>query len=70
MRNHLLSLGIGAGMVMIGLVLWATTQDVDTPVVSLSKTGVVLAVLGVVELVITAAALAPPSTRHRNYNLW
>lgn len=69
MRNHLLSLGIGAGMLVVGLVLWATTQGVETPVVSLSKAGVVLAVLGVVELVVTAAALALPSTRHRNYDL-
>jgi hypothetical protein len=69
MRNHLLSLGIGACMLVVGLVLWATTQDVETPVVSLSKAGVVLAVLGVVELVITAAVLALPSMRHRNYDL-
>lgn len=69
MTNHLLSLGIGACMLVVGLVLWATTQDVETPVVSLSKAGVVLAVLGVVELVITAAALALPSMRHRNYDL-
>jgi len=33
------------------------------------QAGVVLAVLGVIELVVTGVALAVPSTRHKNYDL-
>ncbi|MGH3502915.1 MAG: DUF5708 family protein [Nocardioidaceae bacterium] len=56
-------------MLVVGLVLWVMTQDVQTPVVALSKVGVVLAALGAIELVVTVVALAVPSTRHKNYDL-
>ena len=69
MRTHVISIAIGVGMTAIGLVLWLTTGDVETPVVSLSKVGVVLMVLGVLEVVVSGAALVSPSTRHREESL-
>lgn len=69
MRGHLKSVGIGAVVAVVGLVLWLTTGEVDTPVVSLSKVGVVLMVVGAIEVVISAVSLAVPSTRHRSDRL-
>lgn len=69
MRTHVISIAIGVGMTAIGLVLWLTTGDVETPVVSLSKVGVVLMVLGVLEVVVSGAALVSPSTRHGEESL-
>lgn len=66
MRGHLTSIGIGLGIAVLGLVLWRTTGAVSTPVISLDKVGVVLLVLGVIEIAISGVALAAPSTRHRN----
>lgn len=69
MRTHLTSVGLGVAMAVIGLVLWRTTGGVKTPVVSLSKLGVVLLVLGVVEVAVSGIALARPSTRHEDMPL-
>lgn len=69
MKKHLTSLGIGCVLGIAGLVLWLTTGNVQTPVISLSKVGVVLAVLGGVEVAVAVVALALPSTRRREYEL-
>ncbi|GAA1205161.1 DUF5708 family protein [Prauserella alba] len=53
MSANVKSLFIGAGMLIVGLVLWLTTEGVETPVVTLTKVGLVLAILGAAELVIT-----------------
>lgn len=58
MRSHVLSILTGLAVAAVGLVLWRTTGDVDTPVLALSKLGVVLMVLGVVEVVWSGVALA------------
>jgi len=52
------SIATGALLLVIGLVLALTTGDVETPVISLAKVGVVLAVLGGLEVVV-AAVRAP-----------
>ncbi|WP_043660807.1 DUF5708 family protein [Thermocrispum municipale] len=65
-KNDILSFGIGIAMVAIGVALWLTTGDVETPVVSLDKVGIVVAVLGVVELVVTTVKVINPATRHRD----
>lgn len=65
-KNDILSFGIGIAMVAIGGALWLTTGDVETPVVSLDKVGIVVAVLGVVELVVTTVKVINPATRHRD----
>lgn len=69
MHGHWKSMGIGTVVAMVGLVLWLTTGEVDTLVVSLSKIGVVLMVVGAIEVVISVVALAVPSTRHRSGRL-
>lgn len=66
MRSHWKSVGVGTVVAVVGLVLWLTTGEVDTPVVSLSKIGVVLIAVGAIEVVISAIASAAPSTRHRS----
>lgn len=53
MSANVKSLFIGAGMLIVGLVLWFTTEGVETPVITLTKVGLVLAILGAAELVIT-----------------
>lgn len=57
MRKHLWSLGAGALMTAVGLVLFFVFADVETPVVGLRQLGAVLAVLGVIELVVSAFAV-------------
>lgn len=57
MRKHLWSLAAGALMVAVGLVLFFVFADVETPVVGLRQLGAVLAVLGVIELVVSAFAV-------------
>ncbi|MER5496102.1 MULTISPECIES: DUF5708 family protein [unclassified Streptomyces] len=42
---------VGGGITfVIGLVLWQFTGDIETPVVTLTKLGVVLMALGVLEV--------------------
>jgi len=43
--------------------------NLKTPIVTLSKVGVVLAILGAVEVLISGIALALPATRRRSYEL-
>ena len=69
MKNHLISLGIGAAMIIAGLVLRLTANDVEILIVRLGAVGVVLMVAGVVEMVISGFALARPATRHKEYDL-
>lgn len=66
MRNHVISVALGVVTALVGLALWRFTGDIETPVVTLTKVGVVLMVVGVVEILISGSALASPSTRHRN----
>lgn len=66
MRNHVISVALGVVVAVVGLVLWRFTGDVETPIVTLTKVGVVLMVLGVLEVLVSGAALASPSTRHQN----
>jgi hypothetical protein len=65
MRKHLVSVGVGAVMVAAGLVLYFVFVDVETPVVGLRQLGLVLAVLGLVELAVSGFALLRPSARRR-----
>jgi|GEM_PF-3299949 hypothetical protein len=64
MRNHLKSVLVGLVMGLVGLTLWLTTEGIETPVITLSKVGLVLLVLGALEVVISGLALASRSTRH------
>lgn len=69
LRTHLVSIAIGIVLAVTGLILWQTTATVDLPILTLSKVGVVLLVLGLVEILVSGAAAAWPATRHRKFPL-
>jgi hypothetical protein len=48
----------GAAMVVGGLAMFFTFLDVETPVVGLRQAGLVVAVLGVIEIVATGGSMA------------
>lgn len=58
-------LGIGCMTGIAGLLLWSLTGDVETPIISLPKVGVVLAVIGSVDVVLASLALALAQKRHK-----
>lgn len=53
MSKHAWELVVGVVMIVGGLVLFTVFADVETPVIGLRQTGLVIAVLGVVEIVAT-----------------
>lgn len=57
-NEHRRALVIGVVMAVGGLVLALAFHEVETPVVGARQLGVVLAVLGIVELAVTAWAIA------------
>ncbi|MFI0468028.1 DUF5708 family protein [Saccharopolyspora sp. 5N102] len=59
------TLASGVVLALIGAVLWATTGGVELPVVSPSKVGVVLLVVGAIEIVVGLAMVIGRSTRGR-----
>lgn len=59
------TLSSGVVLVLIGAVLWATTGGVELPVISPSKVGVVLLVVGAVEIVVGLAMAIGRSARGR-----
>lgn len=69
MKNHVVSIGIGCVLGVVGLLLWQEAGGVEVPVVSLTTAGKVLALLGGVEVVISGVALARPATRHEHRRL-
>ncbi|PJN41430.1 hypothetical protein CG747_06455 [Streptomyces sp. CB02959] len=42
-------IAIGVLLAIVGVILWLTTKEVQTPVVSLHKAGMVLAIIGAAE---------------------
>ncbi|EIV92235.1 DUF5708 family protein [Frankia sp. QA3] len=60
MSGNVRSLIAGAAMLAAGLTLNLAGRGVDTPVFTLSKVGLVLVVLGGLELAITASVLMWP----------
>lgn len=53
MNKHGWEMAAGAAMIIGGLVMFFAFRDVETPVVGLRQAGVVIAALGVIELVAT-----------------
>lgn len=51
-----LAIGLGVGLVVLGAVMALAFADVETPVIGLRQAGVVLMVIGVIDVV---AVLAP-----------
>ncbi len=56
--RHRTAVGVwtGVGLIVLGAVLATVFADVETPVVGLRQVGVVLAVIGVVDVVATLAS--------------
>ena len=54
MSKHAWALVVGVVMIVGGLVMFFAFLDVETPVIGLRQVGLVLAVLGVIEIVATA----------------
>lgn len=65
MRKRLWSIAVGVAMVVGGGALWLFTRDIETPVIGLHQVGLVVAVLGAVEVVASGAPLVRPSRRRR-----
>ncbi|WP_166389725.1 DUF5708 family protein [Nocardioides ochotonae] len=53
MSRHARDLCIGASMILVGLVMFFAFHDVETPVIGLRQAGLVIAALGLIELVVT-----------------
>jgi drug/metabolite transporter (DMT)-like permease len=58
MGKHVWSAWIGAAMIVAGLVLFFIFREVETPVIGLRQLGLVLAVLGLIELAVSGFALS------------
>ncbi|NNG36683.1 DUF5708 family protein [Nakamurella aerolata] len=57
---------IGGVMLALGTVLALTTKNVETPIVSLDKVGIVLIVLGAIEVLWTLKVMLFPSPNSRS----
>ncbi|NKT14656.1 hypothetical protein GS979_07445 [Rhodococcus hoagii] len=53
MSKHGWALAVGAVMIIGGLVMFFAFLNVETPVIGLRQTGLVIAVLGVIEIAAT-----------------
>lgn len=51
-----LAIGLGVGLVVLGAVLALAFADVETPVIGLRQAGVVLMVIGVIDVVAVLAS--------------
>lgn len=60
MSKNQTHLAIGGFMLVAGIILALTTQNVETPVVSLDKVGIVLIVLGAIEILWTVKVMMTP----------
>ena len=54
-----LAIGLGVGLVVLGAVLALAFADVETPVIGLRQAGVVLMVIGVIDVVAVLASRKP-----------
>ncbi|MFI9050390.1 DUF5708 family protein [Streptomyces sp. NPDC053427] len=50
-------MAIGIFLAIVGVILWLTTKEVETPVVSLHKAGLILAVVGAAEALFALVGL-------------
>lgn len=57
---------IGGAMLVLGTVLALTTKNVETPIFSLDKVGIVLIVLGAIEVLWTLKVMLFPSPSSRS----
>ncbi|MER0481094.1 DUF5708 family protein [Streptomyces sp. Edi2] len=57
--------GIAVGIVLAiaGLVLWLTTKEVETPIISLHKAGLILAIIGGAEALFALLGLGKKANK-------
>ncbi|GAB7032415.1 DUF5708 family protein [Streptomyces sp. NPDC021749] len=57
--------GIAVGIVLavVGLALWLTTKEVETPIISLSKAGLILAIVGGAEALFALLGLGKKANK-------
>ncbi|MFG2140357.1 DUF5708 family protein [Streptomyces sp. NPDC048650] len=56
-------MAIGVLLAIIGVIVWLTTKEVETPVVSLHKAGLILAVVGGAEALFALVGLGRKARR-------
>ncbi|UZJ30576.1 DUF5708 family protein [Streptomyces endophytica] len=56
-------IAIGIVLAVIGLVLWLTTKEVETPIVSLHKAGLILAIVGGAEALFALLGLGKKANK-------
>ncbi|WP_438487181.1 DUF5708 family protein [Streptomyces sp. S186] len=56
-------IAVGILLAIVGVILWLTTREVETPVVSLHKIGLVLAIVGGAEALFAVLGLGKKTTK-------
>ncbi|MEU8679912.1 DUF5708 family protein [Streptomyces sp. NPDC048611] len=56
---------LGIVLALVGLVLWLTTKEVETPVVSLHKAGLIMAIVGAAETLFALLGLGKKAKKQR-----
>ncbi|WP_030810939.1 MULTISPECIES: DUF5708 family protein [unclassified Streptomyces] len=54
---------VGIVLAVVGLVLWLTTKEVETPIFSLSKAGLILAIVGGAEALFALLGLGKKANK-------
>ena len=60
------TMAAGAGTFVVGLLLWLFTGDIETPIVTLTKVGAVLMVIGALEVCFGVYQAAQGASRSRH----
>ncbi|MER6047661.1 DUF5708 family protein [Streptomyces sp. NPDC001793] len=56
-------IAIGILLAIVGVILWLTTKEVETPIVSLHKIGLILAIVGGAEALLAVLSLGKKATK-------
>ncbi|MFG2284565.1 MULTISPECIES: DUF5708 family protein [unclassified Streptomyces] len=56
-------IAVGILLAIVGLIMWLTTKEVETPYVSLSKVGLVLAIVGGAEALFALLGLGKKANK-------
>ncbi|MEU9115147.1 DUF5708 family protein [Streptomyces sp. NPDC048483] len=56
-------MAIGIVLVIVGVILWLTTQQVELPYVSLHKVGLIMAVVGAAEALFALVGLGKKTSK-------
>ncbi|GGU59519.1 hypothetical protein GCM10010211_25560 [Streptomyces albospinus] len=56
-------IAVGIFLAIVGVILWLTTKEVETPIISLHKAGLVLAIVGGAEALFALLGLGKKSNK-------